>query len=80
MQLLQQMIDTGQLADFIDGMQNAKSEEMAWECYLHKVQENISFDDFKARLMQPAPVETTVNDLEATVKHSFEMMESFHPE
>ena len=35
------MIDTGQLADFIDGMQNAKSEEMAWEFYLHKVQENM---------------------------------------
>lgn len=78
MQLLQQMIDTGQLADLIDGMQEAVNEETMWEFYLYKVEENISFDTFKARLVQP--VETSVNDLKATVRHSFEMMESFHPE
>lgn len=77
MQLLQQMIDTGQLSDLIDGMQEAVNEETMWEFYLYKVQENISFDTFKARLMQP--VEASKNDLEATVKHSFEMMENFHP-
>lgn len=76
MQLLQQMIDTGQFAEMIDGMQDAVNEETMWEFYLHKVQD-ISFDTFKARLMQP--VETSKNDLEATVKHSFEMMENFHP-
>ena len=78
MQLLQQMIDTEQLAEMIDSMQEAVNEETMWEFYLYKVRENISFDTFKARLVQP--VETSKNDLEATVKHSFEMMENFHPD
>ena len=78
MQLLQQMIDTGQFAALIDGMQEAVNEETMWEFYLYKVQENISFDTFKARLFQP--VISSDDDLETTVKHSFEMMENFHPE
>lgn len=78
MQLLHQMIDTGQLSEMIDGMQEAVNEETMWEFYLYKVEENISFDTFKARLVQP--VETSANDLKATVRHSFEMVENFHPE
>lgn len=74
------MLDTGQLADFLIGMQEAKNEELTWDFYLHRVQENISFDEFKARLVQPEPVGISTNALEATVKYSFEMMESFHPE
>lgn len=72
------MIDTGQFAALIDGMQEAVNEETMWEFYLYKVQENISFDTFKARLFQP--VISSDDDLETTVKHSFEMMENFHPE
>ena len=74
------MIDTGQLAEFINGMQEAQNEEMMWEFYLHKVEENISFDTFKSRLVNLAPVEASEDDIEATVKHSFDMMENFHPE
>ena len=80
MQLLQMMMETGQLADFISGMQIAKNEEMEWAFYLYRVREDISFDKFKERLIQSVPVEISANDLEATVKHSFNMMESFHLE
>ena len=80
MQLLQQMIDTGQFSAFIDGMQEAQNDDTMWDFYLHKVNENISFDTFKARLVQSVPVKASKNDLEATVKHSFEMMENFRPE
>lgn len=80
MQLLQMMMDTGQFAEFISGMQVAKNEEKEWEFYLYRVRENICFDEFKERLIQSVPVEISTNDLEATVKHSFNMMESFHLE
>ena len=78
MQLLQMMMDTGQFAEFISGMQVAKNEEKEWEFYLYRVRENICFDEFKERLMQSVAVVTSTSDLEATVKHSFNMMESFH--
>lgn len=79
MQLLQQMLDIGQFSEFIDGMQEAQNDEMMWEFYLHKVMENISFDTFKERLVQPVPVAASRDSIEATVKHSYEMMENFHP-
>ena len=72
------MIDTGQLAEFINGMQEAQDEEMMWEFYLHKVEENISFDTFKSRFVQP--VESSECNLETTIKENYEMMENFHPE
>ena len=78
MQLLQMMISTGQLAEFIDGFQEATDEETMWEFYLHKVEENISFDTFKSRFVQP--VESSECNLETTIKENYEMMENFHPE
>ena len=72
------MIDTGQLAEFINGMQEAQDEEMMWEFYLYRVKENISFDTFKSRFVQP--VESSECNLETTIQDNFEMMENFHPE
>ena len=76
--LLQQMLDAGRFPEFIDELWEISSEDSMWDFYLHKVEENISFDDFKARIQKPEPV--SKNNLEATVRFSFEMMENFHPE
>ena len=74
------MLDAGRLPEFIDGMWEACNEEQAWEFYLHKVEENISFDTFKERAFQSEPVTASKDNLEAAVRFSFEMMENFHPE
>lgn len=77
--LLQQMLDAGRFPEFIDGMWEQSNEDIMWEFYLHKIEENISFDDFKARTVHPEPVTVSKDNLEATVRFSFEMMENFHP-
>jgi ABC-type oligopeptide transport system substrate-binding subunit len=78
--LLQQMLNAGRFPEFIDEMWESSQEELMWDFYLHKVEENISFDDFKARAFRPEPVTASKDNLEATVRFSFEMMENFHPE
>lgn len=77
--LLQQMLDAGRFPEFIDELWEISDEDSMWEFYLHKIKEDISFDDFKARIQKPEPVPASKNDLEATVRFSFEMMENFHP-
>ena len=74
------MLGAGRLPEFIDGMWEASEDEKAWDYYLHKVDENISFETFKERAFQPEPVKASKDNLEATVRFSFEMMENFHPE
>ena len=74
------MLDAGRFPDFIDGMWEQSNEDIMWDFYLHKIEENISFDDFKARHQKPEPVTVSKDNLEATVRFSFEMMENFHPE
>lgn len=85
MMLLQQMLQAGRLAEFIDElgqiMWQEKANEQRWDFWLHRVYDR-SFEDYVndcEAAMQQAEASENVN-IETTVKNSFEMMENFHPE
>ena len=79
--LLEQMIQEGQLIEFIDELikivNEEKHEKTMWEYYLHRIYDR-SFAQFMDEHEQ-SPEESESN-LEATVKQSYEMMKNFHPE
>lgn len=85
MELLQQMLQTGDFSKFIDElgqiMWQEKANEQRWDFWLHRVYDR-SFEDYVndcEAAMQQAEASENVN-IETTVKNSFEMMENFHPE
>ena len=85
MQLLQQMFQVGGLKRFIDElgqiMWQEKANEQRWDFWLHRV-ESMSFEEY-VQLCEDSMQQTETSgkdNLEATVKHSYEMMENFHPE
>ena len=75
MMLLQQVLDTRELAVFVTELLTVKNEENMWEFYLHRVFDK-SFEDF---LADNRVVEVPEADLETTVKHSFDMLKNFQP-
>ena len=85
MMLLEQMLQAGRLAEFIDElgqlMWQEKADKQRWDFWLHRV-DNMSFEEYvqmcEESLKQKESSEK--NDIEATVKHSYEMIENFHPE
>ncbi len=81
LELLQQMLVTEQLHDFICNFIRFRNEELnektQWEYYLHKIY-NMSFDDFvKSCSGDAEPEEADMNEIEATVKNSQSILESF---
>ena len=85
MMLLEQMLQAGRLAEFIDEldqiMWQEKVNEQRWDYWLHRV-DSMSFKEY-VQLCEDymkQSEESGENDIEATVKHSYEMMENFHPE
>ena len=85
MMLLEQMLQAGRLAEFIDElgqiMWQEKANEQRWDFWLHRV-ESMSFEEY-VQLCEDSMQQTETSgkdNLEATVKHSYEMMENFHPE
>lgn len=81
MELLQQMLLTGQLCDFICKFVKIRNEELnektQWEYYLHKVY-NMSFDDFVKSCSGTVQLEEVdMSKIEATVKNSQSILESF---
>ena len=85
MMLLEQVLQTGRLADFIDEIGQIvwqeKVNEQRWDYWLHRV-DSVSFEEY-VQLCEDSmkqSEESGTNDIEATVKHSYEMMENFHPE
>lgn len=81
--LLDQMLQTGQfyefIMEFIKIRNEERDEQTAWEFYLHRVFDK-SFNEFMAETAPTPEPEATESNIEATVKHSYEMMENFHPE
>ena len=75
MMLLQQVLETKELAVFVNELLTIKNEENMWEFYLHRVFDK-SFEEF---LDDNRVVEVPEANLEATVKHSFEMLNNFQP-
>ena len=78
--LMQRMLETGQFCDFVGEVVNIRNEEVnektMWEYYLHRVFD-MDFDEFmrRTRVEEPKPVD--MNDVEATVKASEEILKSF---
>ena len=75
MMLLNQELENGEFADFVTEVMKIKQEENLWELWLHRVFDK-SFEDF---LADNQVVEVPEANLEATVKHSFKMLENFQP-
>ena len=73
--LLNQELDNRELSNFVTEVMKIKQEENLWEYYLHKVFDK-SFPDFLADNQE---VEVPEANLEATVKHSFIMLNNFQP-
>ena len=85
MMLLEQMLQAGRLAEFIDElgqlMWQGKADKQRWDFWLHRVFD-MTFDEY-VQLCEDSMRQnesSEKNDIEATVKHSYEMMENFHPE
>lgn len=75
--LLDQLIPTGDLSDFISTIWEIREEEMQWQYFLSKVFDK-SFEDFK-ETMKPQPG-MTQKEIETTIKDSMSMMNTFIPE
>lgn len=85
MMLLEQILQTGRLAEFIDElgqlMWQEKADKQRWDFWLHRV-DSMSFEEY-VQLCEDSIKQnesSEKNDIEATVKHSYEMMENFNPE
>lgn len=75
--LLDQIIPSGDLADFISTVWEIRDEEMQWQYFLSKVFDK-SFEDFKETLKPQKGM--SKEEIEATIKDSMAMMDSFIPE
>ena len=74
--LLDQIIPSGDLSDFISTVWEMRDEEMQWQYFLSKVFDK-SFEDFKESLK---PQRMTKQEIETTIKDSMTMIDSFIPE
>lgn len=82
--LLQQMMDAGRLAEFIDElgqiMWQEKVDEQRWDFWLHRVFD-MEFDEYVQLCIDSMKQHTSEGgNLEATIQENYEMMENFHPE
>lgn len=76
--LMQRMLETGQFCEFIDEVVKYRNEEVnektMWEYYLHRVFD-MGFDEFLKATEPPKPAD--MNEVEATVKSSQEILKLF---
>ena len=85
MMLLEQMLQAGRLSEFIDElgqlMWQEKADKQRWDFWLHRV-DSMSFEEY-VQLCEDSMKQnesSEKNDIDATVKCSYEMMENFYPE
>ncbi|MCI7043365.1 MAG: hypothetical protein MR992_14810 [Lachnospiraceae bacterium] len=74
--LLDQIIPSGDLSEFISTVWKIRDEEMQWQYFLSKVFDK-SFEEFKESLK---PQGMTKQEIETTIKDSMTMIDSFIPE
>lgn len=79
--LLDEVIQCGQLNDFLNTFSESQEEKVLWDMYCYKLGafDNRSFEEFKHDMTR-----NTVNievpkkeKLETTIKHSFNIMKNF---
>lgn len=80
--LLDIMIQSNKLDEFVITIIDEENEQKLWELYLHHGWLNKSFEDFKKEVLIPktnASSKTTGKEIEATINHSKEILNSFKP-
>ena len=80
--LLDIMIQSDKLDEFVITIINEENEQKLWELYLHHGWLNKSVEDFKKEVLVPVPNvsnKTTEKEIEATINHSKEILNSFKP-
>lgn len=77
--LINQMIMMSCFADFIFELLHKDDEDKLWDLYLHKVETDKSFDEFKndAYIQNE---EITQEDLETTINYSTALLQDFNPQ
>lgn len=77
--LIDQMIVMSCFADFILESLHNDDEDRLWDLYLHKVQADKSFNDFKDDVIAQN-TEITQEDLETTINYSIDLLQGFNPQ
>ena len=81
--LLDIMLQSNRFDEFVTTFINEENEQKLWELYLHHGWLNKSFDEFKHDVLIPVTNESTnkvtEKDIEATIKHSKEILNGFKP-
>ena len=80
--LLELMIQSNRFSEFVDDVVEVEGEQKLWELYLHHKILDKSFVDFKKSVVKTRPTnnkEMTGKEIEATIKKSNEMLNSFNP-
>lgn len=80
--LLDLMIQSNRFSEFVEEAIDAEGEQKLWELYLHHRIIDKSFEDFKKSMMRTEPIENkkmTEEDIEATIKNSNKILNSFNP-
>lgn len=75
--LLDQIIPSGDLSEFISTVWEMRDEEMQWQYFLSKVFDK-SFEDFKESLKPQRGIPQ--EEIETAIKDSMVMMDSFIPD
>lgn len=83
--VLNEFIRLQQLHDFsveiIDTIQKEKIHDARWEYYLHKVWDNISFEDYVRMCEQkhPQKAEMTSEEVGSVINESYGILNGFNP-
>ena len=75
--LLDQIIDTDGLSEFVSMVWDVTVEEQQWQYFLAKVFDK-SFEDLKKTVKPQKPI--SPKELETTINESMDMVNSFIPE
>lgn len=80
--LLDEMIRTGELFEFVMYMVGQINEEQEWDFFLHKVFDK-SFEEFKSEVkacVETQTVKMSESEIETTLKESRDILTNFIPE
>lgn len=80
--LLDGVIASGRLMEFIETFQDQKKERQRWEFYINKLPpwDNTTWEEFNANLDAQETEVIPPEQLEATVTDSFSMLQGFEPD
>ncbi len=79
--LVDQMLLTGQFSTFVTEIFDYDTDDRLWNIFLHKVDGQTSFNDWKASIGfgQDNKTEMTKNEIETTINDSFNILNGFEP-